>query len=157
MGLLEDLIKASGSVGTGGGTPGGGGGGGGIVDFIAKNPMIVTAAISMLSSQKGSIGPSNGLGGLIDAFTTNGLGDHMSSWISTGPNRAVTPKQISDVLGSDVLAQFSRQAGISQGDAGSVLASVLPGLISGLTPQGKVPAQSSLEGTLGSLLSSLAR
>jgi uncharacterized protein YidB (DUF937 family) len=155
MGLLEDLIKASGSGSAGSGA--GGGIGGGLVDFIAKNPMIVTAAISMLSSQKGSIGPSNGLGGLIDAFTTSGLGDHMSSWISTGPNRSITPTQISEVLGSDVLGQFSRQAGIPQSDAGSVLASVLPGLISGLTPQGKVPQQSSLEGTLGSLLSSLAR
>jgi uncharacterized protein YidB (DUF937 family) len=144
MGLLEDLMQ-------------GAGGGGGLADIIKKNPAIISAVLSMLSSQQGSIGPSNGLGGLIDAFKSKGLGDAMSSWIATGPNQAVTPQQISDVLGSDVLGQFSRKAGIPQGDAGSVLASLLPGLIDGLTPQGQVPSPTSLEGSLGSLLGSLGR
>ncbi len=136
MGLIEDLMAQ----------------GGNIAELIRKNPAIVSAAMSLLSSRQGSIGPQEGLAGLIGAFGNKGLGDLMSSWISTGANRSVNAGQIADVLGSDALAQFGQQAGIPAGDAGSALASLLPALINGLTPRGEAPPQASLEGTLGSLL-----
>jgi uncharacterized protein YidB (DUF937 family) len=79
----------------------------------------------------------------------------MSSWISTGPNQGASPGQIEDVFGMDTLTQFSQQAGVPAGQAGSILASVLPALISGLTPQGEVPQATSLEGSIGSLLGSV--
>lgn len=142
MGLLDELLKQAGGIG-------------GIADLVAKNPQIVAAAVSMLSTRDSSVGGNTGLGGLVDAFNKGGLGDVMSKWISTGPNPQISPDQLSNVLGADVLGQFARKAGIGHGDAASVLASVLPSLVDHLTPDGKVPETNALEGALGSLLGSL--
>ena len=43
------------------------------------------------------------MGGLIQAFNQKGLGDLISSWVGTGNNAAITPEQIREVLGSDVI------------------------------------------------------
>ena len=79
----------------------------------------------------------------------------MSSWISKGPNPPVSAAQVSDVLGADTMAQFAAKAGVPATEAPSALAGVLPEVINELTPKGKVPKTSSLEKTLGSLLSGL--
>ena len=60
------------------------------------------------------------------------------------------------MLGGDTLAQFAKQAGLSHGDAGSALASLLPSMIDHLTPKGEVPP-ACLESTLGSLMGLLGR
>src|SRR6188472_2445332 len=36
-----------------------------------------------------------GLGGLLKQFQQNGFGDAINSWVGTGPNKSVTPDQIS--------------------------------------------------------------
>jgi uncharacterized protein YidB (DUF937 family) len=56
-----------------------------------------------------------------------------------------------------MLGQFAKMAGINAGDAGSVLASVLPGLINQVTPSGQVPEAGGLEGMLGGLLGQLTK
>ena len=76
---------------------------------------------------------------------------------TTGPNPPATADQITNVLGHDTLSQFAAKAGVSQGEAGGLLASLLPTMIDQLTPQGQVPESSALESALGSLLSGLGR
>jgi len=144
MGLLDNLLKGSGGLG-------------GIADLIAKNPQVVAAAVSMLSTRDTSVGGAGGLGGLVGAFQKSGLGDVMSQWISTGPNPPISADQLTKVLGSDMMGQFARKAGLGQAEAGSALAAVLPSLIDHLTPNGQVPETNALEGALGSLLSGLGR
>ena len=141
MGMLEDLMKQA----------------GGVAEIMQKNPQAVAADLALLSSQNTAVGGAGGLGGLIGQFQKAGLGDMMSSWISTGPNPPISAQQVSQVLGSDALAQFAKQAGLSHGDAGSTLASLLPAVIDHLTPNGQVPHAAGLESTLGSLLGALAR
>jgi uncharacterized protein YidB (DUF937 family) len=142
MGILDDLLKP-------------GGGLAGIADLVAKNPQIVSAAASLLSTKDASVGGTGGLGSLIGAFEKAGLGQVMSSWISTGQNQPIAPGQLASVLGGDTLRQFAQKAGVDPGQAGSVLASVLPELVNHLTPQGQVPQANALEGGLGSLLGAL--
>ncbi|HXK09826.1 MAG TPA: YidB family protein [Vicinamibacteria bacterium] len=144
MGLLDSLLKGSGGLA-------------GIADVVAKNPQLVAAAVSLLSTRDSSVGGTGGLGGLIGAFQKSGLGDVMSQWISTGPNPPISADQLTKVLGSDVIGQIAQKAGLGHAEAGSALAAVLPSLIDHLTPNGKVPDTNALEGTLGSLLSSLGR
>jgi len=144
MGLLDNLLKGSGGLA-------------GIADLVAKNPQLVAAAVSMLSTRDASVGGTGGLGGLISAFQKGGLGDVMSQWISTGPNPPISADQLTKVLGSDVIGQIAQKAGLGHAEAGSALAAVLPSLIDHLTPNGQVPDTNVLEGTLGSLLSSLGR
>jgi uncharacterized protein YidB (DUF937 family) len=143
MGLLDDLLGR------------GGGGLGSLAQLVAKNPQVLQAAIALLNSKDPSVGGTGGLGGLIGALEKGGLGPMVSQWISTGPNPPVAPDQVANALGPDILGQFAQRAGIGHGDAASVLASVLPGLIDHLTPNGQVPADNALQDTLGGLLSSL--
>ncbi len=141
MPVLNDLMKQA----------------GGIARLAAQNPQAVAAVVSLLSTRDSSVGGSGGLGGLVQAFEKKGLGDMVAGWISTGPNPPVTGGQVSEVLGADVLKQFAAKAGVPQGDAGNLLASLLPTVIDHLTPQGTVPQTNALESALGGLLSGLNR
>ena len=86
-----------------------------------------------------------GLGGLIQAFQKNGLGDIVNSWVSTGKNLPLSPDQFKQGLSSDVLNQLAAQAGLSPDAAGGQLAALLPGLIDKLTPGGKMPDSNLIE------------
>lgn len=141
MGMLDSLLGQAGGLG-------------GIAEFIQKNPQLVSAAASMLSSKEGSIGGTGGLAGLIKAFDSKGLGDIAQSWISTGPNKEVSAKQITDVIGSGTLQEFAKHANLPVGEAGGALAKMLPELINQFTPKGELPQSASLESALGSLLKS---
>jgi len=141
MGILDGLMQQA----------------GGLASLAAKNPQAVAAVVSLLSTRDTSVGGTGGLAGVVDAFTKKGLGDMVASWISTGPNPPVSANQVSDVLGGDVLTQFAAKAGVPQGQAGGLLASLLPTVIDQLTPKGSVPETNTLETTLGGLLAQLAK
>jgi uncharacterized protein YidB (DUF937 family) len=143
MGLLDELMKS--------------GGLGAIANTVNSNPQVLQAVLSLLSNREGSVGGPGGLGSLISAFQSKGLGDVMASWVGGGPNQAIAPEQINNVLGPDVLGQFAQMAGIDAGEAGTVLANVLPGLINHVTPQGQVPDAGGLESMLGGLLGQLSK
>lgn len=93
-------------------------------------------AVVGLLGQQSTVG---GLGGLIQAFQNNGLGEIVNSWVSTGKNLPISPQQIQQGLGGDLLKQLASQAGLSPDAAGNQLANLLPGLIDKLTPDGKLP------------------
>jgi len=142
MGILDDLLGKD---------------AGGLAAMAMKNPQIIAAIASLLSSRDASVGGTGGLGDLIRAFQGKGMGDMMSSWISTGPNPPINASQITDVLGHDTLSQFAAKAGVPHGEAGGLLASLLPAVIDQLTPQGRVPESNDLESALGGLLSGLMK
>ena len=125
----------------------------GLISMAAKNPQIVAAVAGLLSTRDTSVGGNGGLGGLVDAFQEKGIGDMVSSWISTGPNPPITAPQLTHVLGGDTMAQFAHKSGVPLAEAGSLLAGLLPSVIDKLTPDGNMPDTNSLEGTLRSLLS----
>jgi uncharacterized protein YidB (DUF937 family) len=90
------------------------------------------------------MGPINnpqtgGLSGLAQIFKDKGLGDTISSWISTGKNMPVSADQIKHVLGMDQIQQISQNVGVSQDEASNGLAGLLPEIIDKLTPDGNVP------------------
>ncbi len=99
------------------------------------NPLL--KALTGLLGQNSAIG---GLGGLVQAFQQNGLGEIVNSWVGTGQNLPATPSQIEQGLGSDLLKQLAGQAGLSPSAVSSQLAGLLPNLIDKLTPNGKVEA-----------------
>lgn len=89
-----------------------------------------------------------GVGGLVDAFTKGGLGQAAASWVSTGQNQPVSASQVSQILGSGQIGQIASQLGIDHGQAGSILAQLLPQVIDHLTPNGQMPAASGSQGDL---------
>ena len=142
MGILDDLLGKN---------------AGGLAAMAMKNPQVIAAIASLLSSKDASVGGTGGLAGLVQAFQGKGMGDMMSSWISTGPNPPATADQMASVLGPDTLSKFAAKAGVPRGDAGGLLASLLPAVIDQLTPQGRVPESNDLESALGGLLSGLMK
>jgi uncharacterized protein YidB (DUF937 family) len=102
-----------------------------------SNPNPLMQALTGLLSQNSSVG---GLAGLVQTFQKNGLGDIVNSWVGTGKNLPVTPQQIQQGLGGDLLGQLATKAGISPDAAGAQLAGLLPDLVDKLTPTGKIEA-----------------
>ena len=125
MGLLDDLLKSGifNTEGSGQQQPARGLAGG---------------IMEMLSSQSG------GLNGLIQSFTQKGLGDIVSSWVSTGPNLPVSAGQIQSALGSDTINSLAQKAGVAPEAASSILAQVLPSIVDKLTPEGKISESGNL-------------
>ena len=148
MGLLDSVLGAvmnNNSQGQGGGL-------GEIIGFVTNNPQIIQAVTGMLSND----GAHGGLGGLLEKFQQAGLGDMAASWVSNGPNDAISGDQLTKVLGSDAIGGLASQLGLSHGDTANQLSSILPGLINHLTPNGEAPAgglgdRADLAGMLGSL------
>jgi uncharacterized protein YidB (DUF937 family) len=101
----------------------------------AQNPLL-QAVTSLLGNNSGL----GGLAGLVQAFQKNGLGEVVNSWVSTGQNMPVTPNQIEQGLGSDLLKQLASKAGLSSEAASSQLTNLLPNLVDKLTPNGKIEA-----------------
>ena len=138
MGLLDDVIRSA--TGTTGPSDG-------------RSP-IMMALLALLASRAMSghgsgaqvpqAGDVGGLRGLIDRFREGGLQDIIASWISTGPNKPVTPNQLHDALGSETVDDLSRETGMPREDLLSQLSRLLPGVIDKLTPQGQVPADHDL-------------
>jgi len=140
MGLLDSVLSQV-LGGAQGGAPGGTGG---------DNAALLQAVLGML----GNDAPGGGLNGLIAGFQRSGLGDVVSSWISTGQNQPIAPDQLGQVLGTEALSALTRQTGGQTGDVLSQLAQMLPQVIDQLTPHGQVPASglgnsSDLLGMLG--------
>ena len=103
--------------------------------------LLVQAAIGLLG-QNSSVG---GLAGLIQAFQKHGMGEIVNSWVGTGSNLPISPTQIQQGLGGDLLKQLAAQAGLSSEAASGHLANLLPGLIDKLTPDGKLPDTNLME------------
>ena len=95
--------------------------------------------LEMLNDQK-----SGGITGLIQKFNEKGLGDHMSSWISTGENLPISADQIKDALGSDKIKELASKLNLGEHETSKSLADMLPHLINKLTPDGSVPHQDRL-------------
>jgi uncharacterized protein YidB (DUF937 family) len=98
---------------------------------------------------------TGGLSGLAQMFKDKGLGEAMSSWISTGKNLPVSADQIKHALGADQIQQISKNVGVSQEEVSKGLASLLPEIIDKLTPEGKVPESDMLAQGLNMLKNKL--
>jgi uncharacterized protein YidB (DUF937 family) len=87
----------------------------------------------------GAMGKLGGLGGLMSAFNGAGMGDKAQSWVSTGENHPLSGDEVHAALGDDVINQMADESGLPQEEVKSGVASMLPNLISQLTPGGSMP------------------
>lgn len=120
MGLLDSVL---GSV-LGGGQGGGGG-----------NAQLLQMVLGML----GNDSAGGGLGGLLQKAQQAGLGDVVSSWVSSGQNMPVSADQLQSMLGGDTVSNMAQQMGVNSGDLLGQLSQMLPQVVDQLTPQGQVP------------------
>jgi uncharacterized protein YidB (DUF937 family) len=139
MGLLDSVVGAA----LGGGQQQGGGGLGGLLGGLLggqQGGSGMAALIPIVTGMLANGSQQGGLGGLMDKFNQAGLGDVASSWVGKGENMPISADQLSSVLGSGAIGDIASKLGVGQGEAGGMLAQVLPGLIDKLTPDGQAPA-----------------
>jgi uncharacterized protein YidB (DUF937 family) len=84
---------------------------------------------------------SGGLAELLERFKQNGQGETAESWVKTGPNKPITPPQLEQAVGSDVLETLSRQTGLSREELLARLSRELPDAVDKYTPQGRIPTE----------------
>src|SRR5215469_9161946 len=89
-------------------------------------------------------GVLGGLGGLLNKLEQGGLGNQTKSWIGSGQNQSVSPSQLGSALGPNILKTVSQLTGLSEEDLTKQLSQVLPGVVNGLTPNGRVPTAAEL-------------
>lgn len=104
---------------------------------LGDRSKIASLVMGYLLGSKG--GGTGGLGALVEQFRNKGLGDVMSSWVGTGPNKPITPDQVKQGVGVDKMAELAKQAGLPLDTLAEKLAKYLPGIIDKATPGGKLP------------------
>ncbi len=129
MGLLDDVLgKVKAAAGGSGG----------------EQSKLADAVLGLLSGAE----QGGGLAGLIRSFTDRGLGDIVSSWVSTGRNLPISAGQLTSGLGADLVAQLASKVGIPPDVAASKLTELLPTFVDKLTPEGNIPDPGLLENAL---------
>jgi len=91
----------------------------------------------------------DGLGGLIEQFQKRGFGDTVDSWVNTGANKEVAPRDVSDALGGDFVDELSKRTGLSRDQVLTELSRMLPNVVDRLTPQGRLPTRQEMAHLLG--------
>lgn len=148
MGLLDSIVGAA--------MQGGGQQGGGLQDMLGAalggggggNAALMQVVMSLLSNNSG------GIAGLVQKFQDSGLGPIALSWVSKNANLPISAEQLTQVLGSGVIGQLAQSSGMAPSDAAGQLASLLPGVVDALTPDGQLPATGQ-ELPVGDIASSL--
>jgi uncharacterized protein YidB (DUF937 family) len=102
----------------------------GILDQL-KSP-IFQEMMGLVKNQEG------GLSGLVNKLKNNGLGEHVSSWVGTGENKKVEPKQLSNALGGNFIHNIAEKLGISHEEAEQKVADTMPEMVDKLTPNGNM-------------------
>lgn len=95
---------------------------------------LASAALSILLDKA-----KGGIAGLVEQFTSCGLGEIASSWVGTGQNLPISPEQLQSALGTAQIEAVASKTGISPEAASVELVQILPELIDRLTPNGEVP------------------
>jgi uncharacterized protein YidB (DUF937 family) len=109
--------------------------------------LLLQLALSMLQQ-------NGGLEGILGKFRQGGLSQQADSWVSTGQNMNISADQLQQIFGSSTISDLASRLGMSEQQAGSEMAQLLPEVINQLTPEGQVPENSDEEISQG--LSALA-
>ena len=84
-------------------------------------------------------GRSGGLAGLVQLFTSKGMGDIISSWIGTRKNLPISSGQLTELFGSDTIENLASKLGMDSTSLTGQMSNLLPQVIDKLTPGGKIP------------------
>lgn len=92
----------------------------------------MVSVINNLVEQQG------GVQGLINKFQQQGLGETVNSWVSTGPNKPISPDEVHRALGPELLQQLAAKSGLSVQELAQKLSTILPQAVDTMTPNGRV-------------------
>ena len=76
---------------------------------------------------------SGGLGELLNQLQKKGHSETANSWVGSGPNKQLAPRDLADALGADQINALTTQPGLSRDE-----------VVHHLTPDGRLPTESEL-------------
>jgi len=130
MGLLDDVLGAVSGNGP----------------ATQTHSDVVGALTGLLSNSQ-----TGGLAGVVQSFEQAGLGNLVQSWVGTGQNLPVSAQQVQQILSGGQLGNIASKLGLQNTEVASVVAQLLPQMIDHLTPNGTVPQQGDLLGSLSGI------
>jgi uncharacterized protein YidB (DUF937 family) len=90
------------------------------------------------------------LGSLVSKMGSGGLGAIAKSWLGDGNNEAVSPDQITNMLGADKISEFASKLGLSKDEAAGGLSDALPQMVDKASSGGSLlDSMGGLSGALG--------
>jgi uncharacterized protein YidB (DUF937 family) len=132
MGFLDSIEGMASQAMAGGNT---GGVAGGVLEALQQHP--------------------GGLGGVLDSFRQNGMGDHADA-MQNGEAPPTTPSQVETGLaGTGIIDSVAQRVGVSPEVAKVAIAAALPVIMAHYSQTGEAPSQGALGGVLGGLLSGI--
>ena len=118
----------------------------GILDSLENSPALRSAlsqlGAAVLPAVLGEVmgtGSQGGLNAIVAKLEQAGFGDQVKSWIGTGQNLPISPDQLRQVLGSDVVRQLAAKYNIPVDQLSEILAQQLPKAVDHASPDGKLP------------------
>ena len=107
----------------------------------ALNDLKGTPLDKILNHLMGGEQGASGLEALVEKLRAGGLGDRVDSWISTDSNRPVAPQELEQAFGTEETERLASGSGMERPGILALLSQMLPRLIDGITPQGRMPTQ----------------
>jgi uncharacterized protein YidB (DUF937 family) len=98
---------------------------------------VVGAEMVSVASQL--IAKHGGVSGIVSQLQQQGLGATVNSWIGTGPNQPISPDQVHQAFGPDLIRELAAKTGMTPQELAQKLSQVLPQVVDKLTPDGSVP------------------
>jgi uncharacterized protein YidB (DUF937 family) len=121
------------------GMPGAAGGTGGLGDLLKGG------LGGLLAGGAAGTVLSGGLNDLLKQLQQSGHGEAANSWVGTGPNRPISPTDLSSALGADQIHSLTSQFGLSREELLDGLSQHLPEVVDHLTPGGQVPSPQDMQ------------
>ncbi len=85
------------------------------------------------------LGQPGGIAGLLEQFVSNGLAQHVQSWVGTGANMPITAEHVQQVLSSDQVQAMVQRTGLPIDALLPLVAKLLPHAVDTATPNGQLP------------------
>ena len=73
-----------------------------------------------------------------------GLGNQTNSWVGSGQNQTISPNQLGQALGPNIVKTLSQLTGLSEEDLTKQLSQGIPVIVNTLTPKGRLPTVAEL-------------
>jgi uncharacterized protein YidB (DUF937 family) len=93
----------------------------------------MTAVVSQLIEKHG------GVQGIVTQMQQQGLGQTVKSWVGTGPNQPISPTEVHQAFGPQILNELAARTGLNTQELAQKLSQILPQVVDKLTPAGAVP------------------
>jgi uncharacterized protein YidB (DUF937 family) len=80
----------------------------------------------------------------LNKLQQGGLGNETKSWVGSGQNQPVSPNQLGQALGPNIIKTLSQMTGVSEDELTKQLSQGIPVIVNQLTPNGKLPTVAEL-------------